>query len=318
MSVWESPATSTGEPPRRSRWTEWRQAKLETRRTATPRMPLSPTRAAIVATLGTLTAVAVWFVLYALVFSGLKENHAQHVMYSHLRQNLAQATVPIGGLITPGTPVALISAPAIKLHSVVVEGTTSKQLTAGPGHYPASPLPGQAGVAVIFGRSATFGSPFGSVSSLRQGDTISVTTGQGSFTYDVNDVRRAGDPLPAVLPSGKSGLTLVTSVGSGWRSGWAPTQVIYVDASLATGKVQPAPSGRPTSAPPADGLLAGDTGVLVSLVLWLQALLLVTAGLVFAYSKWTLWQMWLVGLPLTIAVLWGTTSTALLLLPNLA
>ena len=41
-------------------------------------------------------------------------------------------------------------------------------------------------------------------------------------------------------------------------------------------------------------------------------------GLVYAYSKWSVWQLWLVGLPTVLAVLWGTTSAALLLLPNLA
>jgi sortase A len=283
-----------------------------------PLAPLSPTRMTAVVTAATVSVLAVWFVLFALVFSGLKENHEQHVLYSHLRENLALATVPFGGTIKAGTPVALISAPTIKLHSVVVEGTASRQLVNGPGHYPASPMPGQGGRSVLLGRSATFGSPFANIASLHQGDAISVTTGQGVFTYVVDDVRRAGDPGPAVVLTGHSALTLVTSAGSGWRSGWAPTKVVYVDATLSGSKVVPTPPGQPTAAPAADGLLASDTSGLVPLVLWLQALVLLTAGLVYARTKWSLWQLWLVGLPVAVAVLWGSTSAALLLLPNLA
>jgi sortase A len=262
--------------------------------------------------------LAVWVVFYALFFSSLQESHNQHVMYTRLRAYLGSERVPFGGTITPGTPVMLITAPAIKLRSVVVEGTSSKELAKGPGHYPSSPFPGQAGISQIFGRSATFGSPFASIGSLHPGDAIDVTTGQGVFGFSVLDVRRPGDPIPSTLGTNPSSLTLVTSTGSGWRSGWAPTQVMYVDASLTHGKVAPAPAGRPTIVPAADNALAGDTGDLVPLVLWLQAMVLVAAGLFYAHTKWTLWQLWLVGLPTAIAVLWGTTSTALLLLPNLA
>jgi sortase A len=299
------------QPPKRRRWSRRRE------RPSGPKAPLSPTRLTAIVTLGTLTLLAAWFVLYALVFSGLQENHAQHVLYTRLRANLASSTL-ITGQITPGSPVALISAPSIHLRSVVVEGTTSKDLAKGPGHFPTSPLPGQAGLSVIFGRSATFGSPFGKIASLHPGASIQVTTGQGVFTYLVTDVRRPNVAPPANLATNVAALRLVTSEGSGWRSGWAPTQVVYVEAGLVGGKVKPTPAGRPTVAPKADLALAGDTGGLVPLVFWLQGMVLVAAGLVYAHNKWTTPQLWLVGLPLAIAVLWGATSTVLLLLPNLA
>lgn len=308
---------AAGEEGRRGSLLRRLRRKSRPGRSTGPRAPLSPTRAAAVATLGTLTALAVWFVLYALVFSGFQESHTQHVMYTRLRAYLASELVPVGGVIKPDTPIALITAPTIKLRSVVVEGTSSQDLSKGPGHFPSSPLPGQAGDSTIFGRSATFGSPFSKISSLRSGETIDVTTGEGRFAYRVIDVRRPGDPIPA-LAAGQSDLTLVTSTGSGWRGGWAPTQVIYVDASLASGKVAATPAGAPTVVPAEDQPLAGDTSDLVPLVLWLQAAVLLAAGLVYARTKWTVWQTWLVGLPVAIAVLWGATSTALLLLPNLA
>ena len=49
---------------------------------------------------------------------------------------------------------------------VVVEGTTPGEPDAGPGHLRDTPLPGQAGVSVVFGRRATFGAPFASLPQL--------------------------------------------------------------------------------------------------------------------------------------------------------
>ena len=46
--------------------------------------------------------------------------------------------------------------------------------------------------------------------------------------------------------------------------------------------------------------------------------MLVTAGLSWAYTRWTAWQVWLVGVPSVLALLWLVTSYAILLLPNLA
>jgi sortase A len=287
------------------------------RRSRKQRAPLSPAGAAVVATTGTLAALGLWFVFYALVLSGLQENHTQHLMYSLLRNELAAETVPIGGPIAPGTPIAEIDAVSIGLHAVVVEGTSSADLAKGPGHLPDTPLPGQAGNCEIYGRSVTFGGPFGGVHDLRSGAIITVTTGQGVFDFRVLDVRGPHDPLPSAAAVGQSSLTLVTTAASGWRSGWAPDHVIYADATLAKGAVQSAPSGRPGAVPAVDKLLSGDNGALVPLVLWLQALVLVGGGLAFAYTRWTVWQLWVVGLPAVVAVLWIASNFTLLLLPNL-
>jgi sortase A len=280
--------------------------------------PISPSAAAVVAALAGLAGLGVWFVLYALVLSGFQEGHSQHLMYSQLRYELAQATVPLGGTIAPGTPVAYISAASIGLGAVIVEGTSSADLAKGPGHLPSTPLPGQAGNSEIYGRSVMFGAPFGHVRSLRRREIITVTTGQGTFGYQVLDVRGPGDPLPSAAQIGQSSLTLVTSAGNGWRSGWAPDHVIYADATLVAGRIQPAPSGRPAAVPAVDDPLSGDTGVLVPLVLWLEALVLVSVAAAWAYTRWTGWQVWVVGAPAVLALLWVTTSTAILLLPNLA
>jgi sortase A len=281
-------------------------------------IPLPPAAAVAVAMLTGIAALGLWFALYAVFFSGLQESHTQHVLYSQLRYELAQATVPLGGAIAPRTPIAYLQIPAIGLTQVVVEGTSSDDLASGPGHLPATPLPGQAGNSQIFGRSLTFGAPFGNVHKLRSGAIIAVTTGQGIFDYRVIDVRGPGDPIPTAQQFGPASLTLVTSAGRGWRNGWAPDHAIYADATLVIGKIQPAPAGRPDAVPSIDAQMSGDTSELLPVFLWLGALVLLAAGLSWAYTRWTAWQAWLVGVPSVLALLWLVTSYAILLLPNLA
>ena len=288
----------------------------------------------VVAMTGGIAALGLWFVVYAVLLSSLQESHTQHLLYGQLRSELAQATVPFGGSMTPGAPVAYLEVPGVGLNAVVVEGTSSADLANGPGHLPSTPLPGQAGNSRIYGRSTMFGAPFGSIHALRRGALITVTTGQGVFYFRVVDVRGPGNPGPSAAQLGPSSLTLVTSAGSGWVNGWTNDHVILADAALIAGKVpdsngeirlvggstaiQPAPPRRPTAVPAIDKPLAGDTGVLFPLVLWLEALVLVGAGLAWAYTRWTVWQVWVVGLPAVLALLWATTSAAMLLLPNLA
>jgi sortase A len=319
-----SPAdTKTDEAPfGEMRWSArglWRKARQRVPVQRLQRVAVSPGRAALATTLCTIAALAAWFLLYAFFLSWLQEVHTQDVLYSQLREELALETVPFGGRIAPGTPVAKIDAASIGLHAVVVEGTSSKDLTRGPGHLPSSPMPGQAGNSVVYGRSVLFGAPFASVRSLRPGQLISVTTGQGVFGYRVLDVRLPGDPLPSATELGQASLTLETSAGTGWRSGWAPDEVIYADATLVQGKVQAAPAGRPAAVPTIDNALANDTSdvVLFQLFLELLAVVLVCVALAYAYTRWSAWQLWIVAMPLVVAGLWLVTGTVALLLPNL-
>jgi sortase A len=261
---------------------------------------------------------AAWFVLDSLFFTGLQEQATQSRLYGTFRSELAQETAPLGGAIKAGSPVALISAPAAGITNlVVVEGTTSRQTAEGGGHLVTTPLPGQAGVSYIFGRSVTFGGPFGSITDLRPGDTIKAITQQGTFTYRVTRVRYPGSKEGPPLATGKSQLTLVTSAGTGWRDGWAPEHAVYVDSVLSKGSVQPAPAGRPTAVTGASVQMHGDTGVTVDLVFWLEALIVVEVALFWCWTRWGKWKSWITIVPLLVAVLWGLSATAQLLLPNL-
>jgi sortase A len=295
------------------------------------RAPLPPLSAPLAVTRWVAVAVgllALWVVGYALGPSAVQEQRSQQQLYAQFREALTPAKgAAIGGDIARGTPVALMSATAIGLHDVmVVEGTASGDLRDGPGHRRDTPLPGQPGVSVLMGRSVTYGGPFRTIARLDAGDALTFRTGQGRFTYHVMDVRRAGDPFPIQLAAGESRVVLVTSEGSGWQTGWAPDHVLYVDARLVsadtdTGSVSaapvPAPPGSPSVVPPDEQVMQGDSTAIFPLVLWLQALVLVAIGYGWGRGRWGRWQVWLVSVPMVVAVVWGATDCAMELLPNL-
>jgi sortase A len=84
-----------------------------------------------------------------------------------------------------GEAAGRIAIPRIGIDWAFVEGVGVSDLRQGPGHYPDSPFPGQAGNAAIAGHRTTYGAPFGDLDQLADGDEIHLTTLQGTFTYVV-------------------------------------------------------------------------------------------------------------------------------------
>jgi sortase A len=282
-----------------------------------PRPPLSRGASAAVWITTAISLLAIWAVFFALALTDLQAARSQQVLYETLREQLANAEVKVGGPdVAPGSPIALLEVPSIDARYVVVEGTSSGDLRLGPGHVRTTPFPGQSGTCVLYGRSVTFGAPFRHITELHPGDTITITTGQGTFDYRVDGVRRSGDPLPRQLRTGEGGLTLITADSANWRDGWAPDRVAYVDASL-QGPSQPSPTGRPRLLLPQEGPMRGDLNALVPLVLWLQVLLFGVGAFAWSQVRWGAPQAWLVCVPIIMMALWGASESALLLLPNL-
>ena len=113
--------------------------------------------------------------------------------------------------IKDGDPVALLQIPAIGLDKVVVSGVFSDDLKHGPGHYPATPLPGEVGNAGIAGHRTTYGSPFADLDKLQPDDEIIVTTTAGRFRYVVVGTKIVQPSDASVLaPSKDVRLTLTT------------------------------------------------------------------------------------------------------------
>lgn len=262
-----------------------------------------------------VSIVCLWLVAQLLVLGGISQDRAQHLLYGELRAALADGTASVGPITPVGEPVALLEIPRLGVEQVVVEGTASGDLLAGPGHLRNTVLPGQAGTSVVLGRSATYGGPFGDVPALVAGDQVVVTTGQGEVTFTVLGVRRAGDPMPQPLAAGRSRLTFVTAAGEGSLAAIRPGEVVYVDAEAPS--AFPTPAGVPAAVPDSEKAMATDQGALPLLTLCLALLLALTLGVVAARQRWSAVLVWVVASPLVIALSWATTDVVMRLLPNL-
>jgi sortase A len=262
------------------------------------------TRAALV-----LACSIVGFLVFVVALSGLAHERTQAGLVRRFRTELSTQRAPIGGAIPSGAPVAQLDVPAIGIHEIVVQGTSSGVTRAGPGHLPASVLPGQAGNAVIVGRRLGYGGPFSRLGALRSGDEIRVTTGQGHARYTViGSGTSPSNRVRMMMPTTKNRLTLVTSdpilLSSRYR---------YVVARLDTRSF--APTGHAALVRREDLGLTGDPSVVPTLFLWLLFAALVGLAAAESFRRLPLATAWLVVAPLTLAAAWLVYESFVVLLP---
>lgn len=163
-----------------------------------------------------------------------------------LRQAYLERAVPAGD------PLTRIRIPAIGVEAIVVEGTSAQALRAGAGHYPDTPLPGEAGNVAIAGHRTTYGKPFSRLEALQAGDLIELETPLQTHTYRVVDhpPRLAGCPSGAcwitapddwgvVGPTAEPTLTLTTCHPRG-----SDRQRLILRAEL-TSSINTSPPARP-------------------------------------------------------------------------
>jgi sortase A len=265
----------------------------------------------------------VGFFVYLYGFSRISESRAQATMFKNfvcqLAQCTAQAIAPVGptvpnaaGVQVPvaaGAPVAVLNIPQIGLRDVVVvNGTTSRDLARGPGHVPASVLPGQPGLSVIYGKVATFGAPFAHLMQLNRGDRFTVTTGQGTATYQVESFGTSSKPAPA---DSANRLILETAA-----SAFAPTYAVQVSADLVSAP-RPNPGGWPAITPQEVDMSSDAADSLVPLTLWSQALLIAVIIATVAANRWSRWAAYLCMAPVVLALTWCVYENLACLLPNL-
>jgi sortase A len=259
------------------------------------------------------------FFVYLYGLSSLSESRAQTAMFKNFVGQLAQATAPVGptvqnaaGVQVPvaeGAPVAVLNIPQIGLSDVVVvNGTTSRDLALGPGHVRASVLPGQAGVSVIYGKVATFGAPFAHLMRLNRGDRFTVTTGQGTATYQVESFGTSRNPAPA---DSVNRLILETA-----SSSFAPTYAVQVSADLVSA-ARPDPGDWPPITAQEVDMSSDTADSLVPLTLWSQALLIAVIVATVAANRWSRWPTYLCMAPVVIALTWCVYENLACLLPNL-
>lgn len=163
-------------------------------------------------TLITGGVIVLLFVVYELwvtnIFNAREQNRVQHQLEENW-ENGRDPLAPGPGLpgekirsIPIGDGIAVMRIPAFgpDWGFVVVEGTGTKSLDIGPGHYVNSALPGDVGNFSVAGHRVGKGSPFLDLDKLKPGDAIVVETKDYWFTYRVMGDRASGNPEVGEIP----------------------------------------------------------------------------------------------------------------------
>lgn len=280
----------------------------------TPPFSIRMTLTASAATLALLSGV---LIVNLVLISRLDHSAVQHGLFNSFRNALALGVAPVSQvdghnhLYPLGTPVAIIRIPSIGVNEVVAEGTTPQVLTGGPGHLRTTVLPGEAGTCQIFGRAAAYGGPFARVPSLRRGAVITAIDGLGRSEYRVIDVRKAGDLAPT-LPSGAGRLTLLTASGTHF----VPSSVVRVDADLVSPQAVSVTLG-PVVLSHSEFAMNGDDGSLWQMVFWIEALLAICIGALWAWNAWGRAQAAIVFIPCFLIISFYLSDQVTRLLPNM-
>lgn len=85
-------------------------------------------------------------------------------------------------------PAMRIEIPKARVKAVVVGDIRVRDLRKGPGHYPDTPYPGEAGNAAIAGHRTTYGAWFRQLDKLVPGDPVYVAYPDVTVTYEVERV----------------------------------------------------------------------------------------------------------------------------------
>ncbi len=110
--------------------------------------------------------------------------------------------------ILPDQMLTRVVIPKIGMDAIVVEGTSYKALSAGPGHLLETAMPGENGNAVITAHRDTF---FRHIYELTKGDQIQVRRNGRIFTYQVTEKRIVPpEDVSVVQQTADPQLTLIT------------------------------------------------------------------------------------------------------------
>jgi sortase A len=221
------------------------------------------------------------------------------------------ATAPKVAQIKEGDPVGRIRIPKIHLDLFFVEGTARDDLSKGPGHYPASPMPGQLGNSAIAGHRTTHGKPFYDLNVLAPGDDILVDTVYGHFRYRVTQqLIVSPTEISVVGPTRDAQLTLTTC-----NPRFSARERLVIHAKLvvkgstpARAKVplrvvQPPSRTQRESAASLQDSLSGDTSSRAPTFVWGFVTLLLGGVWWWVYRRWRHPFTWFAGVAPFLVVL---------------
>jgi sortase A len=281
------------------------------------------------------------FVLYQLYGTGVAEAHSQAKLAKQFNAAVSAATAgptpsapdnPTLGSgstssgnqtepsIPPGGAIDHLVIPKIGVNKFVVEGVQVNDLMKGPGHYPGTVVPGQAGNAAIAGHRTTYGAPFYDLNELSVGDPIIITDLAGrTFTYRVSQPPRSVSPgdVSVLDPTPYAQLTLTTC-----NPRFEATSRLVVVARL-SGQ-QPIPAVRagraPAAASPAavTSLTAGESRAWPAALGYGAIVVLLWIGVRFCINRtrrWSRFAAYVVGIAICLVPLWFFFENVIRLLP---
>lgn len=143
-------------------------------------------------------------------------------LQSGLVAGLANADEYRQGKVESGEALTRLEIPKLDVDVIVVEGTSLAALRAGAGHYPKTPLPGEAGNVAIAGHRTTYGRPFNRLDELQPGDKVILTTPLARHVYEITTDPWVVEPTDWTpidsYPRSGSFLTLTTCTPEGSAS----------------------------------------------------------------------------------------------------
>jgi sortase A len=123
-------------------------------------------------------------------------------------ETVSASTASIQSAIPAPQMLTRVVIPKIKLDAIVVEGTSSRQLSEGPGHLDQTATPGDPGNAVITAHRDTF---FRHIYELNKGDEITVLRNGQTFHFAVTGKKVVKpDDVSVLRPTPDAQLTLIT------------------------------------------------------------------------------------------------------------
>ncbi|KLR60531.1 sortase family protein, LPXTG-site transpeptidase [Actinobacteria bacterium IMCC26207] len=241
------------------------------------------------------------------------------VVIQQLADELASvnaATAPATAPPPEGEPVGVITIAKIGLQRVIVEGVAKPDLKKGPGHYPGTPLPGQAGNSAIAGHRTTYGAPFNRIDELVVGDEIQVATPQGEFTYVV--IPAPGQPTQAWYTVSPAQVEVLANMGdnritlTACHPKYSAKQRIIVHGVLKTPPAAAAVVVAPPSetAAPATASAQFDEGQAGDSKALQTALFFGAAAAAVALLAWILgkfvrrWPIYVLATPVILVLIW--------------
>lgn len=295
----------------------------------------------------TLGLLILLFVSYQLWGTGIYTARAQNqlenefnealdaVSTSTTRPGTTTVTGPDNPVVTPATTVTTLAPPTppspaesdvlahlvipkIGVDTYVVQGTDDSDLRKGPGHYPATPYPGQVGNSSIAGHRTTYGAPFGELDGLEVGDTIQVTTLQGAFEYTVYEKVIVSPNDSDVLDPDPSRAATITLTTCHPKYSAAERLIVKGELVIPAG-TQPLASSVDPNDPEvkqasAQDVLSGDSGPIRPTVL--AGLLVALIGglwwlLFHRHPRWTTWFLGVLPFAVALAVFYYLLERAL-------